>query len=185
MANEFQQAPQQPMGPQPGFQPQRQGTPMVDFVTAVKRGIAGLMQFEGRSRRSEYWWFALAVGVCTGILSYIFRSFEWDAAWKDAFSGGNSYLIWDILYRLSTIAGFALLLAVNIRRLNDAGKPSIIAWITAGLQAGGMIIGLLSGVLGGILVIIGWIVAIVNFVFCVMDSVPGPNEHGPSEKYPM
>ena len=189
MANEFQQGPQvppqQPMGPQPGFQPQGAGTPMVDFMTAVKRGIAGLTKFEGRSRRSEYWWFALVVGVVTGILASIFRNMAIEAAWKDVFSGGNSSFIWDLIWRLIYLCGFGCMLAVNIRRLNDAGKPAVIAWIGLGCTAGGLILGLLSGWLGAILLIVGSIVSIVNFIFCVMDSQRGPNEFGPSEKYPM
>ena len=203
MANEFQQAPQQgyQQAPQqgyqqPGFQqPQQQfnnmfnqggGTPMMQFPEAVQRGIAGILNFKGRARRSEFWWFALAVGVCTFILRIIFGMF------------GNGLGI-AVITDLITLAGTFAMTGVMIRRLQDTNKPGILAWILLGLY---VIIFLLSIVAAikansdpfGALAFVGYltiptvlyaILGLVVLVFCCLDSNKGPNPHGPSEKYPM
>ena len=205
MANEFQQAPQQgyqqpqqgyQQPQQPGFQqPQQQfnnmfnqggGTPMMQFPEAVQRGIAGILNFKGRARRSEFWWFALAVGVCTFILRIIFGMF------------GNGLGV-AVITDLITLAGTFAMTGVMIRRLQDTNKPGILAWILLGLY---VIIFLLSIVAAikansdpfGALAFVGYltiptvlyaILGIVVLVFCCLDSNKGPNPHGPSEKYPM
>jgi len=212
MANEFQQAPQQgyqqpqqgyqqpqqgyQQPQQPGFQqPQQQfnnmfnqggGTPMMQFPEAVQRGIAGILNFKGRARRSEFWWFALAVGVCTFILRIIFGMF------------GNGLGI-TVITGLISLAGTFAMTGVMIRRLQDTNKPGILAWILLGLY---VIIFLLSIVAAikansdpfGALAFLGYltiptalyiILGIVVLVFCCLDSNKGPNPHGPSEKYPM
>lgn len=72
----------------------------MDFVTAVKTCVLEkYMDFNGRARRSEYWWFCLAsflVSIVIGSIPYV-----------------------------GFIAGLALLLpglAVDVRRLHDVGK---------------------------------------------------------------
>lgn len=74
--------------------------PSLDIISAVKLSMSRLTDFSGRSRRSEYWWTALVVGLATGILSSIGSSVE------------------AILTPLSIF----LLLAVSIRRLHDTGR---------------------------------------------------------------
>ena len=187
MANEFQQNPQQNPQPgfQPGFQPQGQGTPMLQFQEAVQRGIAGLMNFKGRARRSEYWWFALAVGIAVVVVRLIF--------------GLIPGMVGAILTDLLTLAGSFALAGVMIRRLQDTNKPGILAWIQFGLHALIVIISLFIAMKAnsdpfGALKMAGWltlpavlffILGVINIVFCCLDSQPGPNQHGQSEKYPM
>lgn len=204
MANEFQQAPQQgyqqpqqPQQPQQGYyqQPQQQfnnmfnqggGTPMMQIGDAVKRVLANLTNFNGRARRSEYWWAALCLFLPLSIIAYIVKP-GLEEAWVVALSGSSttSIIIRDILYRIIMIAGIAVLLAVNVRRLQDSNKPGIVAWIYAGCFAGAMIIGYFSTWIGVALLVIASIIGIVNIVLCCLDSQQGPNPHGPSEKYPM
>lgn len=182
MANEFQQAPQQPMGPQPGFQPQQQGTPMVQIGDALQRWVANLTNFSGRARRSEFWWVVLVVGVGCGILSSIFNSI----------GGKFGMFMVFVIY----LAECAALLSVTVRRLQDTNKPGVLAWIMYGIMvfwALTIFLAVLStngftlalGTFASFLLILNAILSIVVIVFCCMDSVPGPNQHGPSEKYPM
>lgn len=191
MANEFQQGPQpnyqQPMGPQPGFQPgfQPQGTPQVTFQEAIQRGLAGLTVFQGRSRRSEFWWFMLAVGVASFVLNLIFGAF-----------GGT---VGGILKVLVGVASIVLSAAALVRRLQDTGKPAILAWILYGLYAITLLLTLIASfkvnsdpfgaleILGYAFIpsLLGGILGIVVLVFCCMDSHMGPNQYGPSEKYPV
>lgn len=72
----------------------------VSFVDAVKLAFANYVNFKGRSRRSEYWWFTLFNCVASGVIGAIIPDLAW---------------IWSLVVLLP---GFAL----TIRRLHDAGK---------------------------------------------------------------
>lgn len=72
----------------------------LDPVSALKLSMGRLLEFSGRSRRSEYWWTSAAVGMAESILS---NAFEGSAA-------------------LLSVVSMLLLLAVQVRRLHDIGK---------------------------------------------------------------
>lgn len=182
MANEFQQAPQQP---QPGFQPnpfdQGGGTPMLQFPEALQRWLANLKNFNGRARRSEFWWAMLAIGVASFVLNFIFQ----------AIGGKFGYFMVFVTYLAVCCAS----LSVTVRRLQDTDKPGILAWIMYGIYAfwaltiflavlstNGFTLAL--GTFASFLLILDAILSIVVLVFCCMDSQRGPNKYGPSEKYP-
>ncbi len=83
----------------------------MDFMQAVKTVLNNYANFDGRSGRAEFWWWALAyvagaiiVGLVAGVLG--FASF---ARW---------------LYTLALIVPS---IAVSIRRFHDIGKPAIWA----------------------------------------------------------
>ena len=70
------------------------------FQDSVKTCLNKYIDFKGRARRSEFWWFALFTFLVTFILSYISQT-------------------------LGYIGQIALLLpslAVSVRRLQDLGK---------------------------------------------------------------
>lgn len=50
-------------------------TPMMSFIDAVKTCFSKYVNFKGRARRSEFWWFYLAVSVVNWILSGILSHF--------------------------------------------------------------------------------------------------------------
>ncbi len=95
--------PQQPYGNQGG--PKRE-LPQMDFMTAVTTVVKDkYFDFNGRARRSEYWWFVLAnfaLGCVLGIFDY-FIGFQ-------LFSG------------LASLALLLPSLGVAARRLHDIGK---------------------------------------------------------------
>ncbi len=185
MANEFQQAPQQGYQPQPGFQPgmpMGQGTPSLSFQDALQRWLANLTNFKGRARRSEFWWPMLAIGVASFILNAIFTSI----------GGKFGYFMVFVAYLAVCFAG----VSVTVRRLQDTNKPGVLAWIMYGLMAFWALtifLGVLSfnsftltlASIASFLLILNGILSIVIIVFCCMDSQPGTNQYGPSEKYPM
>ena len=155
---------------------------MVQIGDALQRWIANLTNFKGRARRSEFWWVMLVVGIGCGILNSIFTSIG------GKFGAFMIFIIW-----LAQCAG---LLSITVRRLQDTNKPGILAWIFYGIMifwALTILIAALSfnsftltlGAISTFLVILDGILGIVLLVFCVMDSQQGPNQHGPSEKYPM
>ena len=123
----------------------------MDFMTAVRTCFSKYVDFSGRARRSEYWYFALftfLVNIVTTVLDNIVGT-DYDGTT----SGGL----------ISTVVSLALLLpslAVGVRRLHDTGRSGW--WI-----------------LIGIIPIIGWILLIVWF--CTdskPDNQYGPNPKG-------
>jgi len=130
----------------------------MDWYLMVWRKYA---EFDGRSRRQEYWMFALfnflaalvlgALG-CMGIL--INRDY-----------GGILFAPLG-LYCLAIIIPS---IAVSIRRLHDTGKSG---WL------------ILLFVVLGFIPFVNLISGIVRLVFMCQDSDPGTNQYGPSPKYP-
>ncbi|MGA7886199.1 MAG: DUF805 domain-containing protein [Acidobacteriaceae bacterium] len=109
-------------------------------------------QFDGRSRRKEYWMFALvnlllSIALCACILvSFAGRS----AALGIAFA---------ILAGLYGLAAIIPGIAVTVRRLHDIGRSGW--WLLIALVPFG---------------------GIVLLVFYCLDGTPGPNEYGPDPK---
>jgi uncharacterized membrane protein YhaH (DUF805 family) len=81
---------------------------MQDFIDSVKLTFSRYMDFDGRSTRSEYWYFVL-FNVLIQIIA----------------SGIDDFVLSSEFGILSGIVGLVLLLpgvAVSIRRLHDIGK---------------------------------------------------------------
>lgn len=72
---------------------------LVDFMTSIRTVLSKYVDFTGRARRSEYWWFFLA----SGVLNIILRTAS------------------PILGLLVGLALFLPGLAVGIRRMHDTG----------------------------------------------------------------
>lgn len=100
----------------------------MDFMTAVRTCLSKYVDFTGRARRSEFWYFFLFSFLVQVVASIL------DSILGTDFDTGSSGLI-------STIATLALFLpsiAVSARRLHDIGKSGwwqllaiipIIGWI--------------------------------------------------------
>lgn len=102
--------------------------------------------FDGRARRQEFWYYALAgliIGVGFNILGQISSIFS----------------ILSVLYGLAVLVPG---IAVSVRRLHDIGKPGILL----------------------LLILIPCVGFIILIVWAAQDSQRGPNEYGPSPKYP-
>ena len=93
----------------------------VSFIDAVKLAFAHYADFNGRSRRSEYWWFTLFNIIVSGIIGFILPDLAW------------------ILSLAVLVPGLALC----IRRLHDVGKSGwfylwmllpLVGWIIVLIQ---------------------------------------------------
>lgn len=85
--------------------------PAVGFVDAIRLFFSRYIEFSGRSRRSEYWFAVLFVGLVNGLLNAIF--------------GDSSFL--GSLWSLATLIPG---LAVAVRRLHDADKSGLnLLWL--------------------------------------------------------
>lgn len=131
----------------------------MDFMTAVRTCFSKYVDFGGRARRSEYWYFALfafLVGIVTSIVDAILGT------GYDGTTGG-------LVNTLGTLVLFLPSLAVAVRRLHDTDRSG---W----------------WVLIGIIPIVGWIVLIIWFCSDSKagDNRFGPNPKsvGGPEGYP-
>jgi uncharacterized membrane protein YhaH (DUF805 family) len=104
----------------------------MDFMTAVRTCLSKYVDFSGRARRSEFWWFALftfLVGIVTGVIDSILGT-DYDNT-----TGG-------LVNSLGSLALLLPSLAVAVRRLHDTGRSGW--WILLGL-----------------IPIVGWIILLV------------------------
>lgn len=141
----------------------------VSFGEAFKRFWKNYANFSGRATRSEYWWWFLANFLITSAAALIpFLNIVWGL--------------------VTLVPSFAL----AFRRMHDVGRSG--AWIFAPV-AGFVLLGIGSaaaaareaGAAAQILVVLGVLVSvgfgIFVFVCTLLDSRPGKNEYGQSEKY--
>lgn len=108
----------------------------MSFPDAVKICLNKYATFNGRARRSEYWWFALFTVLVSIVASIL------DAILGTGYGGSSTSGV------INTIASLALLLpgiAVGIRRLHDTSR---VGW----------------WILIGLIPIVGWIILIVFYV---------------------
>ena len=132
----------------------------VDWYLTVWRRYA---EFDGRSRRAEYWMFALynflvciAMGIVGGIGVVLMRHVSW---------AGGIMIVPLIVYVLAVIVPS---LAVTVRRFHDIGKSG---WML-----------LLFAVLG-IIPIVNLVTSVIQLVFLCKDSEPGENQYGPNPEF--
>ena len=119
---------------------------------AVKTCLSKYADFNGRARRSEYWFWALAVGLAIfaiEILALIFL----------AVAKPLGILLFVVLVVVA-LGAIVPGIAVTVRRLHDTGKPGVY-------------------ILFGLIPLVG---GIIMLVFTVSDSVPGDNQYGPNPK---
>lgn len=168
---------------QPGYQ-QPLIRPQVGFGEAISICFKKYVDFSGRARRSEYWWFmlfCLLLGLVTcgiGLLAVIIPMYAVQvrrlhdtnrSGWWVAAS-----LILSLVFAGLYIATISSLLGTAVHFYgNDSAM--FRALIT---QGSGWFVGL------SVLSLVGTILSIVIFVFTLLDSDRGTNQYGPSPKYP-
>ena len=167
--------------------------PTLGFVEAVKLASSRILDFKGRSRRSEFWWWMLVILV-VGYLLTIFTT---------------NLMVNAVI----SIAYMFCGLSATARRLQDSGKSALWVYISYAL---GCIVQILTAsstainkmmeelsygtvnehaiekiiennagefaALSGVGFVTG-IFAIIVIVMCLLDSTPGPNKYGESPKY--
>ncbi|HEY9551653.1 MAG TPA: DUF805 domain-containing protein [Prevotella sp.] len=161
--------------------------PQLGFAEAVKLASGRLLDFNGRSRRSEFWWFMLAFILCNMIFSQIV-----------------TLILPNVAGALLQEAFMFLTFAVTVRRLQDGGHSMwwvIVSWIastvysvsmyTSGIMEAATSINPnpadLTGMFSNPVLIVSSIIAAISgitvLVFCCMDGKAEPNRYGDSPKY--
>ena len=131
-------------------------------------------EFSGRSRRMEYWMFALLNAIVVTVLMFIVLGaggaagvLEADAAGDpvagmSALFGGLGIII--IIYALAILLPS---IAVTVRRLHDRDMSGW--WY-------------LGAIIGGMIPLVGILVSIAFLVLMALPGTPGPNRFGPDPK---
>jgi len=117
-------------------------------------------EFNGRARRSEYWGYTLFWWVVTVILALI----DLVILGLTTPTGGEPFWFFylSILWQLGTLVPN---IAIVVRRLHDLDMSG---WLY---------------LIKGVDMILPYVGTIIVFIFTLMDSKPGRNQHGPSPKY--
>lgn len=151
-------------------------TPSLGFSEAINKAASNILKFEGRSRRSEYWWTMVIV-----------------------------YLVSIVLTPLAGFALSLLTVPLTFRRLHDTGRSgwwwggcAILQGIVIILLVYDMIMACLNAdnmygygddimweflLKYSFLSVLIIIYKIVLIVFCCIDSEPYENLYGESPKY--
>lgn len=159
--------------------------PQLVFTEAIKTSLGRLTDFNGRSRRSEFWWTAFAFYIATGILS-MFTAFILPAI-------ANSVL---------SVALLFFIFGVTVRRLHDTGRSGwwvVVSWAASAvaqiymavLESNGTLdassVEDLMEVFGDPVYAVSGVVDVVTsiavFIFCLLDGKPESNKYGASPKY--
>jgi len=174
---------------QPDFKSSNQGTPSFTFPQAISHFFSNLFDFNGRDRKSAYWWPILLLGLLW-FISWILMLQSLPSYFS--FDKGLNYPHLGFFYFFEKVVSLVVvlfLLGATIRRLHDNNNDSVLAWITGG-----------SAIFESLLCIsciedlwnISWyfwfvwfISQIILITLCCHDSTHGPNKYGPSEKYPI
>jgi uncharacterized membrane protein YhaH (DUF805 family) len=89
----------------------------MNFTQAIVSGFKRYVDFQGRSSRSEYWWWFLFSAGTNFVLGFIQGLMEAGAGGPNAASA-----IFSVLSSLVTLAIFLPSLAVAVRRLHDTNR---------------------------------------------------------------
>ena len=133
-------------------------------------------EFTGRSRRMEYWSFALLNILVWAVLFGIRISSGGFAELRAATENGGVFAVYGYLFSgigsllaLWALATFVPNIAVNVRRLHDRDMSG---WWYLGAFIAGMI------------PLVGWIISLAYLVLMFLPGTPGPNRFGPDPKDP-
>ncbi|WP_369373720.1 DUF805 domain-containing protein [Promicromonospora sp. Populi] len=143
----------------------------MSFIESIRTVLSKYAVFNGRARRSEYWWYALAVTILQTIL-YVLLIVPGLSAYSAALSEAmvtqtttppampGSLLTGYTVLSLISLALLLPGLGVTVRRLHDTDRSGF--WVFLALVP----------IVGGIILI----------VWEATEGTPGPNQYGPDPK---
>ena len=167
--------------------------PSLGFLEAIKLASSRILDFSGRSRRSEFWWWMLIIIIANWLVSTFI----------------SNLMISTLLAIIVMFFG----LAVTARRLHDAGKSAWWVYISYAIgivynflastspaivkvmeeaKSGGLSTKTMEKMMTehagdfttfGFLGLLMAIVALIVVIMCTLDSKPAPNKYGQSPKY--
>ena len=167
--------------------------PSLGFVEAVKLASGRILDFKGRSRRSEFWWWMLVVIIVnwvittfapsllvSGITSIIIMFFGLAATARRLQDSGKSAVWVYISYALGCVTQLYTGTSTTVNKIMDelstgSFSNSAIEKIVEKGSGDLVLLSCLSLAMG--------IFAIIVIIMCLLDSTRGANKYGESPKY--
>ena len=167
--------------------------PSLGFVEAVKLASGRILDFKGRSRRSEFWWWMLVVIIVnwvittfapsllvSGITSIIIMFFGLAATARRLQDSGKSAVWVYISYALGCVTQLYTGTSTTVNKIMDelstgSFSNSAIEKIVEKGSEDLVLLSCLSLAMG--------IFAIIIIIMCLLDSTRGANKYGESPKY--
>ena len=168
--------------------------PSLGFVEAIELSSSRILDFKGRSRRSEFWWWILVVLVVgniitmffpnlmvSGIIAIIYMFFGLSATARRLHDSGKSAIWVYISYALGCIVQIYTATSTTINKLvEELSYGSSISQHT--------IEKIMENGAGDLLTLsclatIASIFHIIVIIMCLFDSTPATNKYGDSPKY--
>ena len=167
--------------------------PSLGFVEAVKLASGRILDFKGRSRRSEFWWWMLVVIIAnwvitafapnllvSGIMSIIIMFFGLAATARRLQDSGKSAVWVYISYALGCVTQLYTGTSTTVNKIMDelstgSFSNSAIEKIVEKGSGDLVLLSCLSLAMG--------IFAIIVIIMCLLDSTRGANKYGESPKY--
>ena len=162
---------------------EKNALPMMSFSQSVATCFKKYVCFKGRARRSEYWWFWILPYVVSAGCSYLFKwkldqrselesqissalfdQEKQDALLAQASAVDSTFTTWACVLGIIMLLLLLPALAAMTRRLHDTGRSGWMIWLL-------------------IIPVVNFVMAIVIFIWSIMDSKPEDNKYGPSPKY--
>ena len=167
--------------------------PTLGFIQAVKLASSRILDFKGRSRRSEFWWWMLVVIVVgyaitlfapnlliNAIISIIYMFFGLAATARRLQDSGKSAIWVYISYALGCALQIYMGTSTLMNKLMDEFSSGVIndrvIEKIVEKNMGEMVT--LTG-----LSLLSTLFAVIVIIMCLLDSTPGPNKYGESPKY--
>ena len=167
--------------------------PTLGFTEAVKLASSRILDFKGRSRRSEFWWWMIVVqlvGFCVSLfISNMLVSSIWailymfcglSATARRLQDTGKSAIWVYISYALGCVSNLYVSTSDAIAAFMDkmdSAHPSQAAIEKIAMQYAGDFA--IMGLLGCIFMVS----CLIVFIMTLIDSKPTANKYGPSPKY--
>ncbi|MEM9181226.1 MAG: DUF805 domain-containing protein [Pseudomonadota bacterium] len=132
------------------------------MMEAIELFFKNYTNFEGRSRRAEYWWIILANLIIGAVAGFIIG----------AIGGGfaNLNVIGLLLTAVLGLYFLAILvpsIALGVRRFHDLDQTGWLVLVFA---------------LVGLIPLIGFLAVIAQYIWFAMPGTTGPNKYGPDPK---
>lgn len=139
----------------------------MDAMTAIQTCFEKYADFNGRARRSEYWWFWAALMLGSFVFTFV-----------DDFIGTP------VIGGIFTLLTLTPMLAAGARRLHDTDRsgwwqamslpPLVIAFAVAYVAGQNIIVWIAS--------LAAVAATVLQIVWMAMDTAPGDNRFGPAPK---
>jgi len=140
---------------------------MLSFNEAIKAYYRRYVDFEGRSQRSEYWWFQL---YFAGILILLFIvTFALGMDWETEDMNGVGMAGFGVLviFALAHVIGN---ISLAVRRFHDLGQTGWLVLVFA---------------IAGVIPLVGTLASIGQLIWFCLRGTMGPNQYGPDPLDPQ